>query len=1285
MNNIIRIYEKNETSFAHNGIKTLYPTSCTITRNLHDYTYELDMEHPIDDSNTWKEIIEGRIIKANGQYFRIFYTSTSIIDNSLTVYAKHIFFDLQNNFIEDTNVVAKNGNMALSQLLSATSFVHNFTSYSDISNINNLRCVRKNVLDALLGENESFISRWGGEFDADNFNIKIVSQIGDDNGYNILYGKNLTGLKSEIDYTEIVTRIRPIGFDGIELPDDNKYVDSPNIDNYAMPIIKEYKYENVKWTGSPNYEANEEDDTSNVFDDLSLAQAELRRLASLEFTENEVDLPKVSCEINFVELSYTEEYSQFKNLQKISLGDIVTFYHKPLDINIKARCISYVYDCILGKYESITIGSYQKNFFKETASTNKKIEDNDFDFTEQFQSVYAQAISKMSNMMNNAMNGYVVLSNSEILIMDSPDKNSAKNVWKFNSSGIAHSSTGYEGEYTVGMTMDGHINGALITAGTIKGDMLEVGTITTRELAVEIQTTINSAMTQETTQALITANLNQFESNLSQTFITEEKATEQIQTATKVAVEQATQKIVNTSVEQAMESVNDQLDNKLSDYTTNTMNPALQQAMQETLQDSKNYVVEVTGNYYTKTETDSKISQTRESIELGVSSTYETKENTSIKITEAIDGVTVGAVNRVFGTAKEKTKTFTGISNEVWNVYDISSDISDKDVIISFEYDLNVTVENGSKLMFQPYYLSTSNQATYYPSVSIIDSTSTQTINIKNQQFSFTTKFNGVQQDCTFRFRADGVIGTFTIRKAQIKVGNKITEWSIAPEDIETNANNYTIQQLASYYTKEQTESKISALQDSINLRVSNVEENVAEIQTSVEEGLGVKLTNYYTKEETNAEIELAKKSITSTISNTYATKLDIENISIGGENLIINSNFDYGFTNWTGDTSSYSITQDNKLFFNHSEYTSTQNKQVYTKPIDVSQLVGREVTVSFDYCIVDKSLWSSIINIGYIRFFDDETKTTQADSLGYKNLSFPSDYKNNTWQRISGTIVVPQNSKFARVSAYVNQNGKIYWDNFQLEIGNISSEWKPCSEDYKLYIDQSTTQISSELGDLSKIVSDNTGSDSITSAMKKKLISEYNDAIAVYNKLYNMYSVLGDESFNNLPTELNTAKNNLTTVISPLENSINEASESGLSEILNKFNIFYSLAEELTQAISNALTGLTKENQTQIEQLTSDVKIKISEITTIGDKVSELYTHFTFASNGMTIKSSQNATKTVKLDNDSLDFMDNNTVVAQITDKQLLITDAEVKNQMKVGNILIKPSGIGGIMFIYE
>ena len=1024
----IILYKSTETVFTHNGIRVLKPLQCTINRNLVDYTYDLDMVYPIDDTGYWKDIIEDRIIKANGQLFRIVHTDKSVIDNSITIYAKHIFFDLQKNFIEDTNVVVKNGNMALAQLLGATSFQHNFTGYSDIAKQNNFRCVRQNVLDALLGDQDnSFINRWGGEFDVDNFNIKMVNQVGSDKGYKIKYGRNLTGLNFRTDYTNIITRIRPVGFDGIDLGDNN-YIDSPNINNYSMPIIREMKYEHVKWSGSPNYEApdeNDEDDNSVVFDDLELARAELRRLASLEFTENEVDLPEINCEVNFIELSNTEEYSQFRNLEKISLGDIVTIEHKPLDINIKARCVSYVYDCLKQQYESIEIGHCQKNFFKETLNTNEKIENNDFDISEEIQSVYAQAISKMTEMMNNSMNGYVVLTNSEILIMDSPNKKEAKNVWKFNSSGIAHSSTGYEGEYTVGMTMDGHINGALITAGTIKGDMLEVGTITTRELAVEIQTTINSAMTQETTQALITANLNQFESNLSQTFITEEEATKQIQNATEVAVEQATQEIINTSVERAMESVNEQLGNKLSDYTTNTMNPALQQAMQETLQDSKDYVVEVTGNYYTKSETDSKISQTRESIELGISETYETKENTTIRIEEAIDGVNVGIINRVFGTAEEKEYTFTGVSNEVFSPYDISSDISDKEIIVSFEYDIDVNVQDGSRLIFQPYYISVTNQGTYSPTYEIINSTTAESINLKNQQVSFTTTFHSVQQDCKFRFRADGVTGTFTVRKAQIKVGNKLTEWSIAPEDIEENANNYTVQQLTNYYTKNQTDSMISIAKDEINLGVSSIYETKANVTTAVNDAkkysdtkkneaitsanntLKTTISNYYTKDETNSAINVAKNEINLGVSSTYETKADTTT----------------KVNNALSQAKSYSDTKKNEAITSANNTLKTTISNYYTKDETNSQIN-----------IAKDSITSEVSNIYYTKNEISSSGTTNLIKNGgfEKDLEYwntnqsPSFNLNQPWQNYDGKSLFISTDNF----------GDGIYQNFKTEIG---------------------------------------------------------------------------------------------------------------------------------------------------------------------------------------------------------------------------------------------------------
>ena len=1516
--NKIILYDATETVFTHNGICVLHPIECFINRDLTEYGYDLEMVHPIDDeTGRWKHIKENRIIKANGQLFRIVYTNISVIDNTIEVYAKHIFFDLQKNFIEKADIIAKNGSLALGQILNATSYGHNFTGFSDITTVSNLDCSRKNVLDALLGDEDSFINVWTGEFDVDNFNLKFVNQVGEDKGYKIKYGKNLTGLTVKTDFTEVVTRIRPVGYDDIELPDGQKYVDSPKIGDYAMPIIKEYIYEDVKWTGSPNYQENEED-TSSIFERLELAQAELRRRASIEFANKEADLPKVTCEINFVDLSTTEEYSQFKNLETVSLGDIVTIEHLPLNISMKARCISYRYNCLKEEYEEITIGHYVKNFFKETSNTNNKMEDVDLNLSEELQSVYIQAINKMSEMINNGLNGYVVVSKNEILIMDTDDKETAKNVWRFNSGGIAFSSTGYNGEYTVGMTMDGHINGALITAGSIKGEMLEAGSITTRELAVEIQTTINTAMTEEKTKAMITANLNEFESNLSQTFITQENASKQIQDATEVAVKEATDSIVNSAVEQAMDSVNDQLDGKLSDYTTNTLSPALQDAMEQTLQDSKDYVIGVTGDYYTKDETNSIISQTREEIEMGISEVYETKESTSIKIGEAIDGINIGSMNRVLGTSEEKSYTFTGILNESWEAYDIISDITDKDVIVSFKYDLNAEFQNGSTLKFQSQYLSTSNMLTYLPVYDIIVSDRFQTINVTNQQVSFVTKWNALQQDAKFRFRADGVTGTFVIREAQIKVGNKITNWSIAPEDIENNSNIYVAQQLSNYYTKEQTDSKINITKEEINLGVSTTYETKANVETIFNNTINetnsmiqTTLEDYYTKEETDSAIEVAKEEITLEITSiaetteVIKTLIDkVDNLEIGATNLLIGTSipkivvgnakekqvvklypimdsdehfcglsdsqvvlsFDYeisensagsfkiqtdgDYQKSLGESSGAIIDLSDEIF---APTTSTILNVIDEKNNIIIDENGNKIVVGQSYKgHISKSLiltnqssrgfagvhvlmtgvqgeikfsnmklergnietdWSpspdesnsvreyytkeetlSQINVAKDEITNTVSKKIESEfsgvTIGSENLLPNSDfaYELSQWTtydmtddlsavksidvlleelregmnvlKIQGTNVdgrygitsLPiilianteytisgyctgqnidlirisikdidghkiisscnvepsNNTNFDTLSSFnqfkhtfkttknsvytVNiygvdfgENAFVLATNIKLELGSIATAWSPSKWDTEQFTLTLNNVIKDNVSDLSNMLNQTTSSDAIIPSMKVKLSSEYRDAISLYEKLKSMYNTVGNKTFGLLMTELNVAKEELTQVISQMEIDMLNTSETGLSAILEKFNKFYTSSEALHEAITNSLSGMTKETFTKVSQLSDSYNITASKVENLGGSVDEITTHFSFATDGLTIKSTENASKTIKLDNDSLDFLDNGNRVAQISDQQLSITNADVLNELKIGSIKLKPSGRGGILFVFE
>ena len=74
---------------------------------------------------------------------------------------------------------------------------------------------------------------------------------------------------------------------------------------------------------------------------------------------------------------------------------------------------------------------------------------------------------------------------------------------------------------------------------------------------------------------------------------------------------------------------------------------------------------------------------------------------------------------------------------------------------------------------------------------------------------------------------------------------------------------------------------------------------------------------------------------------------------------------------------------------------------------------------------------------------------------------------------------------------------------------------------------------------------------------MKVKLMSEYNDAITLYNRLNSTYSTFGDTSFGGLLIELTTAKDELISAVAPIEESISTANKSGLNNILIKFNNF--------------------------------------------------------------------------------------------------------------------------------
>ena len=147
-----------------------------------------------------------------------------------------------------------------------------------------------------------------------------------------------------------------------------------------------------------------------------------------------------------------------------------------------------------------------------------------------------------------------------------------------------------------------------------------------------------------------------------------------------------------------------------------------------------------------------------------------------------VDNIQVGAVNRVLGTGEEKTFTFNGSSNNIWSVYTIKEDISNIPVIVAFEYETNnLAYDSDGILRFQSSYTSsTSNTTVFQPTYTLTDIIKAGT---NSGTVSFKTTFTNMKSSASFRFRADGVTGSLTIRKVRVVTGDILTGWSLAPED----------------------------------------------------------------------------------------------------------------------------------------------------------------------------------------------------------------------------------------------------------------------------------------------------------------------------------------------------------------------------------------------------------------------------------------------------------------------------------------------------------------------
>lgn len=470
VDDMIRLFEQDATSFATNGIGSLPDaTKCEVTEERNG-SFELEMEYHIS-GRRYSELELRRIIVAkpnayaDPQPFRIYYISKPI-NGVVTVKAEHISYDMSGYPVAPFN--ASSASDALSKAASYAITSHPFTFQTDISDTTELAFTVPMSMRSLIGSDEgSVLDVYGGEWEFDGFKAILHAERGEDRGVTVRYGKNMTDLTQEENCSEVYTAVYPFWYSDdwglIELPE--KTVACGGTYNYTRILTLDLSRE---W------------DNTYEWADEYPSEDEIRWLAEDYIEENEVGVPKVSLTVSFAQLSESGEYAQLALLETVRLCDTVRVEFPELGVSSSSKCIKTTYDALTGKYVSIELGEAKSDLATSIASHNSEVEEK---IAERPTMTFMdQAVDNATQLVTGGLGGYVVIRASsgthpdEILIMNTPDITTATKVWRWNKGGLGYSPNGYNGPYTTAITQDGAIVADFITAGHMLADIIQGGT-----------------------------------------------------------------------------------------------------------------------------------------------------------------------------------------------------------------------------------------------------------------------------------------------------------------------------------------------------------------------------------------------------------------------------------------------------------------------------------------------------------------------------------------------------------------------------------------------------------------------------------------------------------------------------------------------------------------------------------------------------------------------------------------------------------------------------------------
>ena len=288
------------------------------------------------------------------QLFRIKNVNVETKENTITVKAVHVSYDLGGVLIKSVSIKRKSAAFALAQIEDGFMIDYAGTIATNLTETTNTDYSAdisgKSGLFALLDPDSGVVSCFDAEFHRDNWDLFVMNKVYDDRGFRIQYGNNMIGVSWGQDSDNLCNRIVPVAkaADGSDFYlEGNGWVDSPDI--AQQPVIR---MERIRVNG----QVGKDDGTGTGTDwTETTLRAEMTRQANAKFTVDKIDQVAHDITVDFERLGDTAEYAGLKDLQKVMLYDLV----KAINMRIGLMADLYVseveFDIIKEKISALVL------------------------------------------------------------------------------------------------------------------------------------------------------------------------------------------------------------------------------------------------------------------------------------------------------------------------------------------------------------------------------------------------------------------------------------------------------------------------------------------------------------------------------------------------------------------------------------------------------------------------------------------------------------------------------------------------------------------------------------------------------------------------------------------------------------------------------------------------------------------------------------------------------------------------------------------------------------------